>query len=676
VAIYGEGALVDQAASTATASNEEIEQFVASQKAVILLMNSSEQGRELTQPEKDYIAYMQELIFGVVSPELEQDTASSGALTTLGGSASPGDSGYVYKGPSVGVYPKAENFVKGRILITSDPAFGALPTGHAAITYSKESNNAVSALDSGVTLEDNDWDKRHATCFVVDVTSTTAAQDATIADWCYSQIGKPYNWNFINTRTRSSFYCSQLIWAGYLDVLGINIDTSFLGTSGVSAVAIVYPMELLDTPLTKLLYQHGISDTGWVTIGDQKYYLDLSGTPKTGRQTIGGSTYYFNSTGIMQTGLQTIGGYQYYFDPSTGRMRTGLIEIGGQSYYFNTLTGRREIPFTRLDGAGRYDTMKMIATYNRTSATTAIVVSGAANAWTDALSAAGLAGIYDAPILTTASGSLSPQAKQALVTLGVKKVFIIGGTAMVSNTVKNQITNVVGSDVTRIAGANRYETAEKIYEAVSATSWQHPAGGDASSYSSPPSWKNGTGKKAAILVTGTSFPDGLSASALAAYAHFPIFLVQSNGKLTAATQNILAKGNFDEIIAVGGATTAAAEVACNLIDPADAKGMAPGKNWYHRAIGADRYQTSGEVFKVCAREGVPLTEVIITTGISSIDATAGGALKYPILLANIGKTSAAAGITSAYKDSITKLLVLGGTSAVFNTTVTAVATWS
>jgi hypothetical protein len=275
-------------------------------------------------------------------------------------------------------------------------------------------------------------------------------------------------------------------------------------------------------------------------------YLDSPGVPHTGWLTDGEKKYYFNSAGIRMDGLQIIGGHEYYFDPSDGRMRTGLIYIGPLTLYFNAQTGRRELPLTRLGGSTRYDTMKTIATYSRSLATTAIIVSGEEAAWPDALSASGLAGIYNAPILTTASGHLPSQTIQALITLNVSRVIIIGGPAMISDTVKNQIVSIVGPYVARIYGADRYETAEKIYSAAPTGSWLHPTGGYKSpNYSSSHTWKNGTRKKAAILVTGTSFPDGLSASALAAYAHFPIFLVRADGTLTATTQKLLGKGNFD-----------------------------------------------------------------------------------------------------------------------------------
>lgn len=43
-----------------------------------------------------------------------------------------------------------------------------------------------------------------------------------VARWAASQVGKPYNWNFINPSDTTKFYCTSLIWQAYLSV-GINV---------------------------------------------------------------------------------------------------------------------------------------------------------------------------------------------------------------------------------------------------------------------------------------------------------------------------------------------------------------------------------------------------------------------------------------------------------------------
>ncbi|GFN34543.1 YiiX/YebB-like N1pC/P60 family cysteine hydrolase [Tepidimicrobium xylanilyticum] len=143
---------------------------------------------------------------------------------------------------SMGTYPRR----KGVILVTKDKYKGIIPTGHAAIVYSY--GTVVESLAKGVTTGANDWYQTRKTCYGVTVKGTTIAQDETAADWCYKQIGKPYNWNYLNPYTRNKFYCSQLIYAAFLDNYGINLDTSDFGVA-------IHPMELINSSNTIKIYE-------------------------------------------------------------------------------------------------------------------------------------------------------------------------------------------------------------------------------------------------------------------------------------------------------------------------------------------------------------------------------------------------------------------------------------
>lgn len=159
-------------------------------------------------------------------------TAASSGATTFATVASG----------SYGTYPTR----KGVILVTEDKYKGLLPTGHAGIIYT--STSIVESLSNGVTTGPNDWKTSKNTCYGVTVKSTTAAQDSAAANWCYKQIGKPYNYNYLNSSTRKSFYCSQLVYAAFLDNFGINLDTN-------SFLQAVHPIELVNTSQTSLIYQ-------------------------------------------------------------------------------------------------------------------------------------------------------------------------------------------------------------------------------------------------------------------------------------------------------------------------------------------------------------------------------------------------------------------------------------
>ena len=142
----------------------------------------------------------------------------------------------------MGSYPRR----KGMILVTSDAFKGLIPTGHAAIIHSY--SKVVESIGRGVVLGDNDWYASKSQAYGVTVRGTTAAQDATAADWAHRQIGKPYNLNYLDTGTRRRFYCSQLVWASFMDNFGINLDTGAWGWA-------VHPMELVNTDKTYLTYR-------------------------------------------------------------------------------------------------------------------------------------------------------------------------------------------------------------------------------------------------------------------------------------------------------------------------------------------------------------------------------------------------------------------------------------
>ena len=143
---------------------------------------------------------------------------------------------------SFGQYPSR----KGVILVTEDKYKGLIPTGHAAIMWS--SNTVVESLSGGVTTGANDWNTSKNTCYAVGVSGTTEAQDRNVADWCYKQIGKPYNLNYLNVSTRGKFYCSQLVWAGFKDNYNINLNTSEFGDA-------IHPIELVNNSITYTIYR-------------------------------------------------------------------------------------------------------------------------------------------------------------------------------------------------------------------------------------------------------------------------------------------------------------------------------------------------------------------------------------------------------------------------------------
>ena len=114
------------------------------------------------------------------------------------------------------------------------------------------------------------------------------------------------------------------------------------------------------------------------------------------------------------------------------------------------------------------------------------------------MSATGLAGALDAPILLTETNQLSSATKAAIEKLGVTDVYIIGGTGAISEGVEASLKTAVGTSgsVKRIAGYEYYDTSVQCANEIKTVL------GD-----SAPS--------DVIVASGYSFQDALSISSLA-----------------------------------------------------------------------------------------------------------------------------------------------------------------
>lgn len=145
---------------------------------------------------------------------------------------------------SSGTYPTR----KGTILVTSDAYKNLIPTGHAAIVWSK--SQVIESVSKGVVVGKNNWKSTKKKVYGVTVKSTTTTQDAKAAQYCKNQVGKKYNYNYLNMSTRKKFYCSQLVWAAFYDLYKINLNTSAYTYNAI------HPMELVNTSKTSLIYKY------------------------------------------------------------------------------------------------------------------------------------------------------------------------------------------------------------------------------------------------------------------------------------------------------------------------------------------------------------------------------------------------------------------------------------
>ena len=64
-----------------------------------------------------------------------------------------------------------------------------------------------------------------------------------IARYCLTQVGKPYNLNFLNPEREDAFYCSQLAYKAYQQV-GIDLNTGLAMEQLPGTNSIIYPKEI------------------------------------------------------------------------------------------------------------------------------------------------------------------------------------------------------------------------------------------------------------------------------------------------------------------------------------------------------------------------------------------------------------------------------------------------
>jgi hypothetical protein len=169
---------------------------------------------------------------------------------------------------------------------------------------------------------------------------------------------------------------------------------------------------------------------------------------------------------------------------------------GDQAYAFDVAgyvvtspTGQAD-PAVRLAGTDRLLTAIQVSRDLYPNGDAGSVVLGRFDQYYDALAGTPLARFEDGPLLLTPSDSLYPAtaAEIGRVLGGTGDVYLLGGTAAISDNVANQLRSS-GYNVIRLAGTDRFDTAAQI--------------------------ANHIGPDTVLLATGLDFHDGLVAGAAA-----------------------------------------------------------------------------------------------------------------------------------------------------------------
>ena len=315
-------------------------------------------------------------------------------------------------------------------------------------------------------------------------------------------------------------------------------------------------------------------------------------------------------------------------------------DMGYHEYYTPTLA--------RVSGPDRYETAATLATSTWVSNKVAVVVSG--ENYPDALTAAGLAGLHDCPILLVRPGSVPAATAQAFADLNTEEVILVGGPAAVSETVVIQIADTVGP-VERVYGADRYATSAEVARVLAAE--------QGVSFS-----------KTALIARGDSFPDALALAPLSYRGSqyddgLPILLTKP-GELPAATAGIIDELGIDHAFVAGGLSA----VAFGVKDDIDTALIANGGVASTRWAGVDRYSTAVAVAEGGVRQHwARWDRVNVATGTNFPDALAGGAMTgftdgVIVLTDPTELTSSTEAALELHRSGIYKMTVLGGTTAV------------
>ncbi|CCL12447.1 cell wall binding repeat 2 family protein [Clostridioides difficile CD45] len=180
-----------------------------------------------------------------------------------------------------------------------------------------------------------------------------------------------------------------------------------------------------------------------------------------------------------------------------------------------------------LTGSGRWETAIKISQAGWKKSENAVLVND--NSIADALSATPFAKAKDAPILLTQSNKLDSRTKAELKRLGVKNVYLIGGSIALSSEIEKQL-NAENINFERISGNSRYDTSLKLAEKLD---------------------REKSISKIVVVNGEKGLADAVSVGAIAAQENMPIILSDSDNG-TEVADNFIDSKDIEKSYVIGG----------------------------------------------------------------------------------------------------------------------------
>ncbi|WP_341954155.1 cell wall-binding repeat-containing protein [Salinibacterium sp. TMP30] len=210
-----------------------------------------------------------------------------------------------------------------------------------------------------------------------------------------------------------------------------------------------------------------------------------------------------------------------------------IIVLGGPAIVSDdvvSVLGTLAASVSRVFGADRYETSRLVAAASFPAGTTTSAFIATGSTFPDALSASSAAATAGGPMILVKGGATSVDADtlDLLTNLGVTKVSIAGGTGAVSAGIESQLVAVLGAaNVARYGGANRIDTSVAINNA------------------------SFDGADTVYFATGKNFPDALSGAAVAGATGSPLYIVNSSCVPKAVLQAVIDLG-ATKVVVLGG----------------------------------------------------------------------------------------------------------------------------
>jgi putative cell wall-binding protein len=314
------------------------------------------------------------------------------------------------------------------------------------------------------------------------------------------------------------------------------------------------------------------------------------------RGLVGGMLIALVLTLVQMTGITPAG---------AAEADTDIVVVGGSAVIPDDMVTHLDScspnGVTRISGSDRYATAAEIS--NSWSTTDTVFLATGLN-YPDALGGGPVAALNNSPILLTQKNAVPGATNAALHRLSPSRVVLLGGTAVISTTVENDLRSRY-PEVIRLAGSDRYATAAAVSK-----------------------WHFTDGASTVYVATGLNYLDALVAGPRAAAENAPLLLVTST-TVPGATATELDRLNPDRIVLVGSAGVVGDNVKTEL-----SRFAADGVT---RVAGSSRYSTAAAIAAQSSGNGVfVVTSNDFPDGLAATPATHGA----PIVFASTSQMNA------------------------------------